>query len=89
MEAGDIEKRSYEGLYCVGHEAFITEKDLVDGKYPEHRETPQRIKEEEHIFFMLSRYAEKIKSIINTGQIEILPTTRKNEIMAFLGVNRA
>ena len=29
-EAGDIYKKEYEGLYCVGHEAFITEKDLVD-----------------------------------------------------------
>jgi len=32
--AGDIYKKKYEGLYCVGHEAFVTEKDLVDGKCP-------------------------------------------------------
>lgn len=27
-EAGDLYKKIYRGLYCVGHEAFVTEKDL-------------------------------------------------------------
>ena len=46
VKAGDIEKRSYEGLYCIGHEAFITGKDLIDGKCPDHNEKPQLLKEE-------------------------------------------
>lgn len=29
VAAGDIYKKSYKGLYCVGHEAFVTKKDLV------------------------------------------------------------
>src|SRR3989338_99080 len=29
---GDIYKKKYKGLYCVGCEKFITEKDLVDGQ---------------------------------------------------------
>ena len=80
---GDIEKRSYEGLYCVGHESFITEKDLVDGKCPEHREEPQRIKEENY-FFKLSKYTDQVREIIESGQIEVLPISRKNEILSLL-----
>jgi methionyl-tRNA synthetase len=83
VEAGDIEKRSYEGLYCVGHEAFITEKDLVDGKCPEHNETPQLIKEENY-FFKLSKHTKQIKEKIEKGEIEIIPGSRKNEILALL-----
>jgi methionyl-tRNA synthetase len=82
-KAGDIEKRSYEGLYCVGHEAFITEKDLVDGKCPEHNEVPQRLKEENY-FFKLSKYTEQIKEKIKSGEMEIIPESRKNEILALL-----
>ena len=42
-KSGMIEKRPYAGLYCVGHEAFITEKDLVDGLCPDHGKAPERI----------------------------------------------
>jgi len=48
VKAGDIEKRTYEGLYCIGHEAFVTEKDLIDGKCPDHNEKPQLLKEENY-----------------------------------------
>jgi methionyl-tRNA synthetase len=82
-EKGDIEKRSYEGLYCVGHEAFITEKELVNGKCPEHDEVPQHVKEENY-FFKLSKYTEVIKEKILSGEFEIIPQTRKNEILALL-----
>jgi len=83
VEAGDIEKRSYEGLYCVGHEAFITEKDLVDGKCPDHNEVPQVIKEENY-FFKLSKYTNQIKNKIENNEFEIIPESRKNEILALL-----
>ncbi len=81
--AGDLYKSSYEGLYCVGHEAFITEKDLVNGKCPDHNEAPERIKEENY-FFRLSKYTAKVKEKIETGEFEIMPETRKNEILALL-----
>ncbi len=82
-KSGDIEKRSYEGLYCVGHEAFITEKDLVLGKCPEHDEKPQLLKEENY-FFKLSKYTKQIKEKIESGEMEIIPESRKNEILALL-----
>lgn len=79
----DLEKRSYKGLYCVGHEAFITEKDLVNGLCPEHNEAPQ-VLEEENYFFKLSKYTEKIKKAIKSGEFNIVPESRRNEILAQL-----
>lgn len=82
-KSGDIEKRTYEGMYCIGHEAFVTEKDLVDGKCPEHNEKPQTLREENY-FFKLSRYTNQIKEKIVNGEMEIVPESRKNEILALL-----
>lgn len=82
-EAGDIYRKEYEGLYCVGHEAFLTEKDLVEGKCPDHGTTPERLKEENY-FFRLSKYTDQIKQKIESGELQILPETRKHEILSFL-----
>lgn len=83
VASGDIYKKEYEGLYCVGHEAFITEKDLVDGKCPDHGTEPQHLKEENY-FFKLSKYTKQIQEKIESGELEILPATRKNEILSLL-----
>jgi len=76
----EIYKGKYEGLYCSGCEAFITEKDLVDGKCPEHNKEPELISEEAY-FFKLSKYKDKIIKHVKTY---ILPESRKNEILARL-----
>lgn len=81
--AGDLYKKEYEGLYCVGHEAFITEKDLVEGVCPDHGTVPERLKEENY-FFRLSNYTLPVKQKIESGELEILPQTRKNEILSLL-----
>jgi methionyl-tRNA synthetase len=83
VEKGDIEKRSYAGLYCPSCEAFYTEKDLVDGKCPQHYIELETIQEENY-FFLLSRYTEEIKKKIESGELSIIPETRKNEIMSLL-----
>ena len=83
VEAGDIYTKEYEGLYCVGHEAFITEKDLVDGKCPDHGTAPEHLKEENY-FFRLSKYTEAIKEKIENDELHIVPATRKHEILSFL-----
>ncbi|HEX9608777.1 MAG TPA: methionine--tRNA ligase [Candidatus Paceibacterota bacterium] len=84
VQAGDIYKAPYEGLYCVGHEAFLTEKELgADGKCPDHGVAPEHIKEENY-FFRLSKYTSDIKRRIETGELVILPEERRNEILALL-----
>ena len=80
---GDIVKKSYAGLYCIGHEAFLTEKDLVNGKCPNHNEKPELV-EEENYFFNLSKYTEQIKQKIESDELRIIPKTRKNEILSLL-----
>ena len=80
VKKGDIYKSSYEGYYCVGCEAYLTEKDLVDGKCPHHQKAPEKIKEENY-FFKLSKYSKTIQEKIESGELEILPESRKNEIL--------
>ena len=82
-DAGDIYWNKYRGLYCVGHEAFITEKDLVSGKCADHQREPEAI-EEENWFFRLSKYTEAIRSRIEDGTLRIVPESRKNEILSFI-----
>lgn len=83
VEAGDIYKKNYKGLYCVGHEAFVTEKDLVDGKCRDHGKEPEVI-EEENYFFRLSKYAKEIELRIKNKELRIIPEGRANEILNFI-----
>jgi methionyl-tRNA synthetase len=83
VEAGDIYKSKYVGLYCTSCETFYTEKDLIDGKCPIHLTVPEKI-EEENYFFKLSKYTQSIKEKIESKELNIVPDTRKNEILALL-----
>lgn len=83
IDQGDIYKQKYKGLYCVGCEAFVKEKDLINGECPTHHQKPEEI-EEENYFFKLSKYADKVKSAIENDEIKIIPQTRKNEILSFI-----
>ncbi|OGZ02618.1 MAG: methionine--tRNA ligase, partial [Candidatus Liptonbacteria bacterium RIFOXYB1_FULL_36_10] len=80
----DIYKKQYKGFYCVGCEEFKTAKDLENGKCPEHPNREVEIVEEENYFFKLSNYQNKLKEIIETGKMEIIPETRKNEMLSFI-----
>ncbi len=79
----DIYKKKYKGFYCVGCEAFLTEKDLVDGKCPNHKKEPEII-EEENYFFRLSKYQEQLEDILKSNKINIVPESRKNEMLSFI-----
>jgi methionyl-tRNA synthetase len=82
-EKGDIYQQDYHGLYCVGCEAFIMEKDLVDGQCPYHDKKPEKVQEKNY-FFRLSKYSDQIKKAIEDNSIEIIPESRKKEILSFL-----
>ena len=79
-DKGEIYKGKYEGYYCAGCEAFITEKDLVGGKCPEHNKKPEWCSEEAY-FFKLSKYKSKIIKFI---QSYIIPESKKKEILSRL-----
>jgi|SRR3989344_2558459 len=76
----DLYQKNYEGLYCVGHEAFMKKSDLVDGVCPLHKTEPEKIKEE-NWFFKLTKYKKEVKKRIESGEMKIVPETRKQEIL--------
>jgi methionyl-tRNA synthetase len=78
-DKGDIYKGKYEGLYCQGCEAFITEKELINGKCPEHNTEP-KFQEEGGYFFKLSKYQDKILSFLQEPA-SLEPQTRNNEMI--------
>lgn len=82
-ENGDIYKKSYTGFYCVGHESFIKESELTDGVCPLHKTAPERI-EEENWFFRLTAYKDKVRNLIETDRLRIVPDTRKTEVLNLL-----
>ncbi|MFH1990763.1 MAG: methionine--tRNA ligase, partial [Patescibacteria group bacterium] len=82
-EAGDIYKKKYKGLYCAGHEAFVTDKDLINGACAIHKTRPEMI-EEENYFFRLSKYSKKIEMFVKSGKLKVSPVSRKNEILSLL-----
>ncbi|MBI4138214.1 MAG: methionine--tRNA ligase [Candidatus Wildermuthbacteria bacterium] len=82
-EHSDLEKRSYEGLYCAGCEAFMAEKDLAEGLCPIHKKAPEPVKEE-NWFFLLSKYGPALKEKLESGELRIVPESRKNEILELI-----
>lgn len=80
---GDLYKKKYKGLYCVGCEEFKLEKDLIDGKCPDHDKEPISV-EEENWFFKLSNYQDKLLELIESDTYHIFPQKRKNEIVSFI-----
>ncbi len=79
----DIYKKTYVGLYCIGCEEFKTEKELSNGRCPEHpNNTPEKVSEENY-FFRLSSYQKDLEHLID-GELLIVPESRCKEMRAFL-----
>jgi methionyl-tRNA synthetase len=81
VSAGKLEKRKYQGLYCNGCEEFKNEKDLVDGKCPNHPDRALDKVAEENWFFCLSDYSEQIQKLLEDKKVEILPHFRAKEFL--------
>lgn len=82
-ESGDIYRKHYSGLYCVGCEQFYTPAELVRGRCADHGTEPELISEE-NWFFRLSAYADELRSAITTGRLSIEPAGRRNEVLSFI-----
>ncbi len=77
---GDIYKGKYEGYYCVGCEAYYTEKDLENGCCPIHKTKIEKLKEETY-FFRLSKYEKKLLELYEKHPEFISPARRRQEII--------
>ncbi|MEV6768705.1 methionine--tRNA ligase [Nocardia sp. NPDC051030] len=82
--SGDLYRKHYEGLYCVGCEQFYTPAELDDdGRCRDHGTVPQQVSEP-NWFFRLSRYGDRLHEAISSGTLRIEPAARRNEVLAFL-----
>lgn len=81
----DIYKSKYVGWYCTGDEEFFTETVVKENKgiCPDHNRPYEKI-EEENYFFRLSKYTDEIKKAIESGAFQVVPKTRRNEILSVI-----
>ncbi len=82
-DQGDIYFGDYGGLYCFGCERFYLERELEDGKCPDHQTPPTFIKEENY-FFRMGRHQEWLLGFIEDYPDWIRPERYKNEVLGFL-----
>lgn len=80
---GDIYKKTYSGLYCVGCESFKTEKELEGGACPLHPNAELKEIAEENYFFKFSAYQSKLLDYLNQSG-SIVPEWRRKEAISFV-----
>jgi methionyl-tRNA synthetase len=80
-----IYKGKYEGWYCVGHEAFFTDKEVeaTGGVCPDHQKPYERISEENY-YLKTSAFTDQIREALTTGRMQIVPEFRKNEFLELI-----
>ncbi len=84
LTKGDIYKKKYKGLYCVGCEAFVRESDLDEkGECPNHPGKALQEIEEENYFFALTKYKKELKAYLQKKE-SIIPEKRKKEALKIL-----
>ena len=80
---GDIIFGEYGGLYCVGCERYYTEKELEDGKCPQH-DIPLEYRSEENYFFRMERYRLWLREELEANPELIRPERYRNEVLGIL-----
>ena len=76
---GDIYKGTYKGKYCTPCESFWTESQLKDGCCPDCGR-PVVDAEEEAYFFRLSKYADRVRGLLEDTDF-LQPRSRVNEMV--------
>ncbi|WP_457328703.1 methionine--tRNA ligase [Rhizobacter sp. P5_C2] len=80
---GDIYEAEYEGLYSIGQERYVTQKELVDGKLPEDKEPPQ-LRRETNYFFRMEKYREAIQALLRNQPSLVHPKEYAAEVRHLL-----
>lgn len=85
VQAGLIYKGTYEGWYCQGCESFVTDKEATEnnGICPDHQQPYERLSEENY-YFKASQFSEKIREVITTNKLRIVPEFRKQEFLELI-----
>ena len=82
-DRGEIYSGEYGGKYCFGCERFYTDRELEDGKCPDHQVEPTFIQEQNY-FFRMSKYQERLVRYLDEYPDFIRPERYRNEVLAFL-----
>lgn len=86
---GFVEKGSYEGLYCVGCEAYYKQDELITNASgqsnccPIHKR-PVETMVEENYFFKLSAFEDRLLQWLDNTPDAVLPTSKRNEVLGFI-----
>jgi methionyl-tRNA synthetase len=80
-----IYKGSYDGWYCMGHEAFFTEKEVAEtnGICPDHQKPYERVSEENY-YLKASAFTDKLREAIETKRMQIVPEFRQKEFLELI-----
>ncbi|THF88091.1 methionine--tRNA ligase [Deinococcus sp. KSM4-11] len=87
-DSGDIYFAEYEGLYSVGAERYVTEKELVEGsdgvrRYPGDKDAPE-LRREANYFFRMEKYQEWLRAHLLAHPDLIQPAGYRNEVLEML-----
>jgi methionyl-tRNA synthetase len=82
-DKGEIYLGEYSGQYCYGCERFYTEKEIVDGKCPDHQ-TPLTFIKEDNYLFRMSKYQARLIKHLEEHPEFIQPERYRNEVLGFL-----
>jgi methionyl-tRNA synthetase len=82
-DKGELYLGTYGGHYCFGCERFYTEKEIVDGKCPDHLRPLEWI-EEQNYFFKMSKYQAWLVDYIERHPDFVRPERYRNEVLGFL-----
>jgi len=78
---GDIELRTYEGLYSVADEAYVTEEEVAE---LERLGRPVITMREENYFFLLSKYEQQLLDWYEANPHAVSPPSKRNEALGFI-----
>jgi methionyl-tRNA synthetase len=82
-DKGEIYFGEYGGLYCYGCERFYTDKELVDGKCPQHNTVPTYINEKNY-FFRMGNYQDWLIRLLEEHPDTVRPDQYRREVLGFL-----
>jgi methionyl-tRNA synthetase len=83
FDKGEIYFGKYGGQYCFGCERFYTDKEIIDGRCPDHQ-TPLTYIEEENYFFRMSAYQGWLRGYLESHPDVVQPDRYRNELLGFL-----
>jgi methionyl-tRNA synthetase len=80
-----IYKGSYEGWYCMGHEAFFTDKEVeaTSGICTDHQTPYERVSEENY-YLKASAFTDQLREAIESKAMQIVPEFRQKEFLELI-----